>query len=106
VVAGWERPVLHGVGFAEGADEVWFVRVNDREDLLAAAVLATVAGWRGATGSVRFGKKKLAQAIERLAPAEACREIDQDLAGDPTLVMARRVRGRRAAGRGLRCGSG
>jgi hypothetical protein len=74
---GWERPTLHGVGFAEGTDEISFVRVNDHEHLLAAAVLATVTGWRGATGSVRLGKNKLANAIERLAPAEACPEIEQ-----------------------------
>jgi hypothetical protein len=74
---GWQRPRLHGVGFASGTNEIGFVRVNEDEDLLAAAVLATVTGWNGATGSVRLGKTKLAKAIKRLAPAEACREVDQ-----------------------------
>jgi hypothetical protein len=74
---GWQRPRLHGIGFAEGADEIGFVRVNDEEDLLAAAVLATVTGWHGSTGSVRLGKSRLAKATERLAPAEACQEFDQ-----------------------------
>jgi hypothetical protein len=44
---------------------------------LAAAVLATVTGWRGTTGSVRLGKNKLAKAIKLLAQAEACPEIEQ-----------------------------
>jgi hypothetical protein len=67
---------------------VAFVRVNDREDVLAAAVLATVAGWHGNAGSVRIREAQLAQAVELLAPAEACRELAQpnlaawrDLAG-------------------------
>lgn len=74
---GWERPTLHGLGFAEGTDGISFVRVNDREELLAAAVLAAATGWRGTTGSVRLGKTKLSNAIKRLAPAEACAELDQ-----------------------------
>jgi hypothetical protein len=74
---GWARPILHGVGFATDTDEIGFVRVNDREQLLAAAVLATVTSWRGGTGSVRLGKSILAKAIKRLAPAEACPELDQ-----------------------------
>ncbi|UQU62303.1 hypothetical protein COUCH_25105 [Couchioplanes caeruleus] len=74
---GWQRPRLHGIGFVEGADEISFVRVNDDEDVLAAAVLATVTGWHGSTGSVRLGKSKLAKAIKRLTPADACREADR-----------------------------
>ncbi len=52
------------------------MRVNDDEDPLAAAVLAAVTGWRGGTGSVRLGRTKLAKAIQRLAPVEACKEAD------------------------------
>lgn len=87
----WQRPALHGMGFApsvySGDDEagepvfvavegeIEFVRVNDREHLLAAAALATVTGWRGGAGSVRLDQIQLGQAIDLLAPAEACREV-------------------------------
>ncbi|GIG85784.1 DUF3885 domain-containing protein [Plantactinospora endophytica] len=97
----WTRPVLHGIGFApaesegrdgEGANgdgpdgggqavlgetgsEISFVRVNDGEALLSAAVLATVADWHGDTGWVRLDRDQLAAAIELLTPAEACREV-------------------------------
>ncbi|GLY04269.1 hypothetical protein [Actinoplanes sp. NBRC 101535] len=67
----WQRPRLHGIGFADEPDTIMFVRVNEDEDVLAAAVLAAVTGWHGTTGSVRLGKSKLAKAVKRLAPAEA-----------------------------------
>jgi hypothetical protein len=83
---GWRRPVLHGLAsvpsaivgedadgepvFGEVDGEIEFVRVNDGQDLLAAAVLATVTGWSGGSGSVRFGSDQLTQAIDLLAPSE------------------------------------
>ncbi|MBE1487047.1 DUF3885 domain-containing protein [Plantactinospora soyae] len=96
---GWVRPVLHGIGFAPtttgGQDsdgepvagdgkpvvtevdgEIQFVRVNERAHVLPAAVLATVVGWHGSTGSVRLDRDQLAAAIELLAPAEARREVE------------------------------
>lgn len=85
---GWQRPTLHGIGFAEDMNEIRFVRVNEDDDLLAAAVLAMVAGWHGTTGSVRLGKKKLARAIKRLAPAEACQDVAQ-----PNLRIWREIHG-------------
>ncbi|GIJ34974.1 hypothetical protein SAMN05216284_114113 [Micromonospora sediminimaris] len=100
---GWERPVLHGIGFIprvieHGLDgkiasvamewEIGFVRVNAREDLLSAAVLATVTGWRGGSGSVRLGQAQLAEAIGMLAPAEACREVEH-----PNLRIWREIQG-------------
>ena len=103
---GWERPTLHGVGFAEGTDEISFVRVNDREHLLAAAVLATVTGWRGTTGSVRLGKNKLAKRDQtpragRGMPGGRTAE-PADLARDPSLVMGPRLCPRRPTDRSLR----
>ncbi|MFC6014896.1 hypothetical protein ACFP2T_01625 [Plantactinospora solaniradicis] len=89
---GWERPALHGIGFAatttggqdsdgkpvvvEVEGEIQFVRVNERDHVLPAAVLATAVGWHGATGSVRVDRDQLAAAIALLAPAEARREVE------------------------------
>ncbi|MEU4218793.1 hypothetical protein [Actinoplanes sp. NPDC026623] len=97
---GWQRPKLHGIGFAEGTNEIRFERVNQAEDLLAAAVLATVTGWHGSTGSVRLGKSKLAKAVGRLAPAEACQEIDQ-----PNLQIWRAMHGWSWEGKYVRGGN-
>lgn len=88
----WERPALHGIGFApttigghdsdgdpvatETDGEIQFVRVNERDHVLPAAILATVVGWHGATGSTRLDREQLAEAITLLAPAEARREVE------------------------------
>ncbi|MEU3457862.1 hypothetical protein ABZ671_30370, partial [Micromonospora sp. NPDC006766] len=100
---GWERPTLHGVGFTSrviehglngkvasvaAEREIGFVQVNAREDLLSAAVLATVTGWRAGSGSVRLGQAQLADAISLLAPAEACREVEH-----PNLRIWREIHG-------------
>lgn len=69
---GWRRPAAYGVGRPGGADGIEFVRVNDGEHPLPAAVLATVCGYRSTTGSFRLSKAELSRAIDLLAPAEAC----------------------------------
>ena len=97
---GWHRPRSHGIGFARGMNEISFVRVNLDDDLLAAAVLATVADWHGTTGSVPLGKKKLAKAIKRLAPAEACQDVAQ-----PSLRIWREIHGWHWTGDYVRGGS-
>jgi hypothetical protein len=67
----WQRPRLHGIGFAEGANEISFVRVNDDEDLLAAAVLATVTGWHHGPGSVKASSRKPSSASRPPRPARS-----------------------------------
>jgi hypothetical protein len=98
-----ERPVLHGIGFDDkGAEEgedrehpedresaagegaLAFVRVDDRQHLLAAAALATAIRWRGGTGSVRFGQAQLAEAIRLLGQSDAGRE-------SPNLALWREI---------------
>ncbi|MGA8114887.1 MAG: hypothetical protein WCA46_14575 [Actinocatenispora sp.] len=98
----WRRPALHGVGLVSVAsapgptgacpddeEEIRFVRVDEGENLLAAAVLATVTGWQGQlAGTVRFDQAQLGRAIELLSPAEACRRVPQ-----PHLAVWRDLRG-------------
>lgn len=82
----WRRPAAYGVGRPDG-DGVEFVRVNGEEHPLPAAVLATVCGYRGATGSFLLSRAELAWAVDLLAPAEACTAYDH-----PNLLAWRRLR--------------
>ncbi|TWG22801.1 hypothetical protein FHX75_121337 [Micromonospora palomenae] len=91
----WRRPVLHGIGFPSvdlayprSPEDICFLRVNGAGNVLPAAVLATVVGWHGGTGSVRVTQEQLGRAIELLAPAEACTDVPH-----PNLAVWREVYG-------------
>lgn len=84
---GWRRPAAYGVGRSDGADGIEFARVNGAEHPLPAAVLATVCGYRGVTGSFRLSRAELARAIDLLAPAEACTAYQH-----PNLAAWRKLR--------------
>ncbi len=71
----WRRPAAWAVAH-EADGQILVNRVNVAEGYLPAAVLATVAGWPGLTGSVPLSAADLDAAIEMLAPAEACAELE------------------------------
>lgn len=81
LMPGYECPAAYAVGVAtispRGAVlDTWFPHVNTDAHLLAAAVLATVCGYRNSTRTFELSMEQLAQAIELLTPAGACAEVD------------------------------
>ncbi len=80
---GWRRPAVYGIGWARdtqpeasGAggtiDQATIVRYNVGEHYLPAVVLATVLGHRDGSRAYRLTPAQLQEAVEALAPAEAC----------------------------------
>lgn len=80
----WRRPVAHGL-VVDGEVTVW----NRGSNPLSAVVLATVLGHDGSTAALSVDESQLGEAIELIAPAEACDEYDH-----PNLRAWRAARGR------------
>lgn len=89
-IDGYERPAAFALGLAgdDGASaEDVFPRVNSAANFLPAVVLATVCGHVQGTATYVLDEQRLQQAIDLLAPAEACTDVEH-----PNLVAWRRVR--------------
>jgi hypothetical protein len=71
-VPGYTHPIAYATGRLDG-DGLTFGYVNDVESLhrLPAAVLASVCGHHGGTATYRLTQEQFADAVDRLAPAEA-----------------------------------
>ena len=93
-IDGYERPAAYALGLiVEGdaaAGEV-FPRINRGENFLPAVVLATVCGHVRGTATHLLDEQRLREAIDLLAPAEACTEYQH-----PNLAVWRQVRARMA----------
>jgi hypothetical protein len=74
-IPGWRPPAAFGIA-RDGADGPVLVRVGTAEHRLPAAVLATVCGHLGGSGSYRLGRDDLERAIRLLAPAQACTDLE------------------------------
>lgn len=72
---GWRPPAAFGIA-RDGTDGPVFVRVGTAEHRLPAAVLATVCGHAGGSGSYRLGRDDLEQVIRLLTPAQACTDLE------------------------------
>jgi 2,3,4,5-tetrahydropyridine-2-carboxylate N-succinyltransferase len=64
------------VGPSGAVLDAWFPHVNLAQSRLPAAVLASVVGYRSGTETRVLTPAELEQAIEQLAPAEACTTLD------------------------------
>ncbi len=89
-IEGYERPAAYALGLTAGpgaaAGEV-FPRVNRGENFLPAVVLATVCGHVRGTATYQLDRRQLQEAIDLLAPAEACTQYDH-----PNLAVWRQLR--------------
>ena len=89
-IEGYERPAAYALGLTDGpgagAADV-FPRINRRENFLPAVVLATVCGHVRGTATYLLDERQLQEAIDLLAPAEACTEYDH-----PNLAVWRQIR--------------
>ncbi len=89
-IDGYERPAAYALGLAgedrAAAGDV-FPLVNSGANFLPAVVLATVCGHARGTATYELDEQRLQQAIDLLAPAEACTDYDH-----PNLAAWRRVR--------------
>ena len=86
-IPGWKCPPLYGLGLRRQEQNPLFPFVCHGDHPLPAVVLATVLGHGGGTRSYELTLKELDQAIDLLAPAEACRDFTH-----PNLVAWRTVR--------------
>ena len=89
-IAGWHQPVAYAVGLsaASSSPEWVFAHVNapGGRHGLPAVVLATVLRHDGSTATLPLSRSELAAAVESLAPAEACTELEH-----PNLAAWREV---------------
>ncbi len=89
-IDGYERPAAFALGLTAGpgapVGDV-FPRVNRGENFLPAVVLATVCGHVRGTATYLLDGRQLQEAIDLLAPAEACTEYDH-----PNLAVWRQIR--------------
>ncbi|MGR6965466.1 hypothetical protein ACU610_13460 [Geodermatophilus sp. URMC 61] len=95
-IDGYERPAAYALGLAgreraatedrAPAEDV-FPRINSGGNFLPAVVLATVCGHVRGTATYVLDQQRLQQAIDLLAPAEACTDLDH-----PNLAAWRQVR--------------
>ena len=89
-IEGYERPAAYALGLTDGpgaeAADV-FPRINRGENLLPAVVLATVCGHVRGTATYLLDERQLQEAIDLLAPAEACTGYDH-----PNLAVWRQIR--------------
>ena len=89
-IDGYERPAAYALGLTVEGDatvgEV-FPRVNRGDNFLPAVVLATVCGHVRGTATYVLDEERLQEAIDLLAPAEACTAYDH-----PNLAAWRRLR--------------
>jgi hypothetical protein len=86
-VPGWQRPAAWAIGRAVDEDTTLFDRINVAESYLPAVILAIVCGHVNGSGSYPLTVEDLDRAIEMLAPAEACTEVEH-----PNLAVMRRLR--------------
>lgn len=79
-IPGWRQPVAYAVGLSSASSSVeWgFAHVNQPGGRhgLPAVILATVLRHDGSTATLDVSTAQLAAAVESLAPAEACTELD------------------------------
>ncbi|KRE44042.1 hypothetical protein [Knoellia sp. Soil729] len=79
-IEGWRPPVAYAVGLspASSSPEWGFAHINEPEGRhgLPAVILATVLGHDGSTATLDVSVSQLSAAVESLAPAEACTELD------------------------------
>jgi hypothetical protein len=75
-IPGWQRPAAWAIGRATDEDTTLFERINVGEGYLPAVVLATVSGHVNGSGSYPLTVDDLDRAVELLAPAEACTEME------------------------------
>lgn len=79
-IEGWRPPVAYAVGLspASSSPEWEFAHVNEPGGRhgLPAVVMATVLGHDGSTATLDVSVSQLAAAVESLAPAQACTEVD------------------------------
>lgn len=89
-IGGYERPAAFALGLAADGDakagEV-FPCVNRGQNYLSAVVLATVCGHVRGTATYILDQQRLQEAVDLLAPAEACTALDH-----PNLAAWRQVR--------------
>ena len=89
-IDGYERPAAFALGLVgedgAAAGDV-FPRVNSGANYLPAVVLATVCGHVRGTATHVLDAQQMQEAIDLLAPAEACTDLDH-----PNLAAWRRVR--------------
>ena len=87
-IDGYERPVAYALGLTVAGDPgAVFPLVNRGTNFLPAVVLATVCGHVRGTATYVLDGQRLQEAIDLLAPAEACTAYDH-----PNLAAWRRVR--------------
>ncbi len=89
-IDGYEPPAAYALGLirdGDGAAEEVFPRVNRGGNYLPAIVLATVCGHVRGTATYVLDEQRLQEAIELLAPAEACTAMEH-----PNLAAWRQVR--------------
>ena len=97
-IDGYERPAAYALGLAvPGEPEAVFPLVNQGANFLPAVVLATVCGHVRGTATYVLDGQRLQEAIDLLAPAEACTAYDH-----PNLAVWRRVRAEAADRPGAR----
>lgn len=79
-IDGWQQPVAWAVGISSAtSDPSWqwpHVNAPGGSHGLAAAILATVLRHDGSTGTLAVSPDQLAAAVEGLAPAEACTQLE------------------------------
>jgi hypothetical protein len=76
-IPGWRAPVAYAVGFQR--DGQWsFPHVNEPGGThgLPAVLLAETLGYSSGTREYRLSPEQLAEAIAKLAPAEAATDVD------------------------------
>jgi len=87
---GWRQPVAYAVGLspASSSPEWVFAHVNAPGGChgLPAVILATVLRHDGSTATLPLSRSELAAAVQSLAPAEACTELEH-----PNLAAWREV---------------
>ena len=87
---GWRQPVAYAVGLspASSSPEWVFAHVNapGGRHGLPAVILATVLRHDGSTATLPLSRSELAAAVQSLAPAEACTELEH-----PNLAAWREV---------------
>ncbi|MQM25845.1 hypothetical protein [Glycomyces albidus] len=83
---GWHLPAAYGIATVDGEGALAFARTNVGVHPLPAAVMATVLGHTGESGSYALDATSLGLMIRLLSPAEACTAYDH-----PNLAAWREV---------------
>ena len=76
-ISGFQAPIAYAVGFRDGSGWV-FPQMNQPGGIhgLPAVMLAEVLGYRSGTVEYVLTEAQLAEAIDKLAPAEAATDIE------------------------------